>query len=561
MRRISKERLLAGAALATAMIPFGLGALAVEPESGDPATAVAVDEVLVTARKREEVLRDVPAAVTAITEAQAETLVLDRAEDYLRQLPGATLVTSGPEYLNDITMRGQGGGRLAFSETATGLYRDGMYAAGGGFGGRTLGRMDLFDVDRVEVLRGPQGALLGRNSVGGAINVVANRPDTELGGRLTGRYADPERTDLEAVLNLPLGDRFAVRLGGFVSDQRDGFIHNLDTGQVVDDQSYAGARLTAEARPTGEAVLGLVWERSESEAPSFTSLGQRATRIDGVVLDPSASSRTGMNRRGVSEISEDVLMLRGDFALSWADLSVKAARTERDGARRNEDGDHFNGNTGIDVAPGAARASSARSVERPRIRDVESRRTRRVEGRRQGRLALHLPLIEVARTRARHLERGLPMNFFGHGPRLADHTTRTVTTPNNDTLYSVAHVDLSQGPVSIVLPRTGGRYLSLALMDAYTNNFAVLGTRTTGDDGGYFTIVGPYDAAEGPNVVRSPTPHVWALGRVLVEAPHDLAAARLVQAGITMQGPRVAPPPVVADRHAHWPSTSPPPDG
>lgn len=163
-----------------------------------------------------------------------------------------------------------------------------------------------------------------------------------------------------------------------------------------------------------------------------------------------------------------------------------------------------------------------------------------------------LPLIELARTRTRNMARGLPMNVFGHGAKLADHTARVVTTPNNDTLYSVGHIDLSNGPVNIVLPRSGDRYLSLALMDAYTNNFAVLGSRTTGADGGFFTLVGPRDAADGPNVVRSPTPHVWALGRVLVEGAHDLADARAVQAGLTMQGPAAAPVGAFADRNASW---------
>lgn len=164
-----------------------------------------------------------------------------------------------------------------------------------------------------------------------------------------------------------------------------------------------------------------------------------------------------------------------------------------------------------------------------------------------------LPLIEVAQTRARNLAQGLPMNAFGHGSKLADHRARVVTTPNNDTLYSVGHIDLSKGPVSLVLPRSGDRYLSLALMDAYTNNFAVLGTRTTGRDGGFFTLVGPADAAEGPNVVRSPTRHVWALGRVLVEGEHDLADARVIQRGLSMQGPSVEAPGPFADRRSAWP--------
>lgn len=163
-----------------------------------------------------------------------------------------------------------------------------------------------------------------------------------------------------------------------------------------------------------------------------------------------------------------------------------------------------------------------------------------------------LPLVEIAQTRDRGVAVGSRMNVFGHMRKLADHTSRAVTTPNNDTFYSTAQLDLSQGPVSITLPPTGDRYISLALMDAYTNNFAILGTRTTGPDGGTFTLVGPADAADGPNVVRSPTRHVWALARILVDGPHDADAAKSVQHGISIQGPAVEPPASSAHRGADW---------
>ncbi len=163
-----------------------------------------------------------------------------------------------------------------------------------------------------------------------------------------------------------------------------------------------------------------------------------------------------------------------------------------------------------------------------------------------------LPLIEIASTRTRGLVAGSRMNSFGHMRRLADHTARAVTTPNNDTFYSTAQVDLSDGPVTITLPATGERYISLQLMDAYTNSFAILGTRTTGGGGGTFTLVGPNDAAEGRNVVRAPTNHVWALARILVDGPPDAEAAKAVQQGISMQGPAMETPGPFAARSAPW---------
>lgn len=163
-----------------------------------------------------------------------------------------------------------------------------------------------------------------------------------------------------------------------------------------------------------------------------------------------------------------------------------------------------------------------------------------------------LPLIEIASTRARGLSVGSKINVFGHMRNLANHTSRAVTTPNNDTFYSTAQVDLSAGPVTVTLPAAGDRYISLQLMDAYTNSFAILGTRTTGPHGGTFTLVGPNDPAEGRSVVRCPTNHVWALARILVDGADDAEAARAVQRGVSMQGPAVEMVQTFANRGAGW---------
>jgi outer membrane receptor protein involved in Fe transport len=316
--------------------------------------AHSLEEVVVTARKREERLRDIPIAASAITEAMRESLVLDNLDDYLRQTPSTTLVTSGPEYLNDITIRGQGSGRLGFSETATGLFRDGMYSAGGGFGGRSLTRMDTLDVSRIEVLRGPQGALFGRNSVGGAINVVTNRPRQELAISATARAWNTDRRDGEFVFNVPLGDDLALRIAGLIHDQNEGFIRNETTGHDVDTQRYRGARAAFEYAPTDSLRFGAMYEYYDSAAPAFGTLGQRATRVDGTTLDPDRYRRADLDREGGSDITQHYALLTADYRFAAADLALKVSRAERDGSRSNEDFDHFAGHSGIDVAPGAA---------------------------------------------------------------------------------------------------------------------------------------------------------------------------------------------------------------
>lgn len=169
-----------------------------------------------------------------------------------------------------------------------------------------------------------------------------------------------------------------------------------------------------------------------------------------------------------------------------------------------------------------------------------------------------LPLVAMESFRRRRMGLG-PMNDMFHARKLLHFKSRHITAPNNDTLYSNAWLDLRQGPAVIELPETGDRYISVAVMDMWTDNVAILGTRTTGGDGGRFTIVGPdaaTDGIDGP-IVRSTTPICWVLARILVTGPEDLAAARAVQDGIVL---RMSPPPNTPDgdpaqgtRTAPWP--------
>ncbi len=161
-----------------------------------------------------------------------------------------------------------------------------------------------------------------------------------------------------------------------------------------------------------------------------------------------------------------------------------------------------------------------------------------------------LPWIEMATTRARVLKRGAQPNRIYHRRKLSDHTDRSVTTPNNDTLYSLAWIDLTQGPVTLTIPPSGKRYVSAAILNMFTDNDAVLGTRVNGGEGGVFTIVGPGQSLEGDRVVRVLTPHAWVLVRTLVDGPADMAAARAVQSGFKVSGPKAAKPPAYLERDA-----------
>jgi hypothetical protein len=168
-----------------------------------------------------------------------------------------------------------------------------------------------------------------------------------------------------------------------------------------------------------------------------------------------------------------------------------------------------------------------------------------------------LPLIETARVRAHGPEYapsangGDGINAFIHYRDLATPAERLVTSPNVDTLYSLAFVDLGNGPATVTLPATGNRYFSLQLMDMYTNSFAVIGTRTNGGDGGPFVLVGPRDAAPA-GAIGAPTPWIWALVRIGVNGPEEMEIVHKIQDGIALEASPARPLGSFAERQSAW---------
>lgn len=154
------------------------------------------------------------------------------------------------------------------------------------------------------------------------------------------------------------------------------------------------------------------------------------------------------------------------------------------------------------------------------------------------------PIYEIARTAQERTGavdgRTGRLNKIGHRSVLMDHTTRMVTGPNTDTIYSSAFLDLSGGPLELDVPTEHERYFSIAFMNTLTDNFAYIGTRATGGEGGKFWVVGPTWQGEvpaGAELVRCDTNDVWMLGRILVNGPADLDEAIALQTQIQLTVP------------------------
>jgi iron complex outermembrane receptor protein len=227
------------------------------------AESLALEEVIVTSRKREESLQDVPISVTSVTEElnRASVRSLRDMADFTPNLyiernqgtPGGV----------NISMRG-----VEYSETdksydpSIGVVVDGMYL------GTAAGSMlNNFDTKRVEILRGPQGTLFGKNTTGGVIHVVRGDVTGEFGGKVSATVGSDGREDVQGVLNLPMGENGGIKLFGN-SISSDGYFYNTTLNEKVfgDDKTTFGAAIRWE--PTEDFDIQLHVERNNDDTDS-----------------------------------------------------------------------------------------------------------------------------------------------------------------------------------------------------------------------------------------------------------------------------------------------------
>jgi len=252
--KVRRNHLLFGAALAV-LLPAAPPALAQDADAGA--------EIVVTATKRAERLLDVPAAITAITSDQIETIGAHSTRDLVNFAPGVALQSDG--FNNTVIIRG-----IAASGTVStplvGTIIDGVpYGSSSGvaYGGSSAINVNLSDVERVEVLKGPQGTLYGASAMGGLLSYVmkSSVPDAmEASGAV--EVFDTRRGDMsylvEGAIAAPIvADRVALRVSGFYNDF-DGFIDNPRTGdRNADERTAKGGRIALNLRPTDTLQVDL----------------------------------------------------------------------------------------------------------------------------------------------------------------------------------------------------------------------------------------------------------------------------------------------------------------
>ena len=267
----------------TAAIPFA----AVAQESGQ----LVLEEIIVTAQKRQETLQDVPISVHVLGSAILNDASLDKIEEIQHYVPNLQMTESGIS--TQMYIRGIGTGNNQGFEQSVGMYIDGVY-----YGRQQLIRAPLFDLERIEVLRGPQGVLFGKNTIAGALNMTSAKPTDDFTGLLSLEGGDYGIFDAQAMVSGPLSDNVRGRLAVRYYEE-DGYFTNIFRGRDETVREDVAIRGMLEWDPTDNLALSL-----KIESNQFDAVGRSISIVqDDVSIPPFPTA--GLN---FDQIFEFVLM-------------------------------------------------------------------------------------------------------------------------------------------------------------------------------------------------------------------------------------------------------------
>ena len=241
------------------------------------------EEIIITARKREENPLNIPIAVTVLGRINLERRGVENISTISDIVPNVSFssggTSSGSGSAAVIYIRGVGQNDFTpVTDPGVGIYVDGIYL------GRTIGAvLDIVDLERLEVLRGPQGTLFGRNTIGGAINLITREPTDETGGRIKLTTGQDDLYSVSANLDLPIAKRLSMTVAGLFR-KREGYVKRPLVGDALGDEDTYGGRLKLLFRPTESLTLKMSLEGTrerENSAPEVaTDIKENAPFIE-----------------------------------------------------------------------------------------------------------------------------------------------------------------------------------------------------------------------------------------------------------------------------------------
>ncbi len=267
--------------MAAALVTAGLSSIA---------TAQVLEEVVVTAQQRSESMQDVPISMVAMSGDKINEQAITKMEDFSMNMPAVT-VAQNP-IGNFIFIRGVGtGGANQGIEQSVATFHDGVF-----MGRHQLSRAPFMDLDRIEVLRGPQSILFGKNTIGGALSVHTARPTEEFEGSVQGLYGSDGEQEVNAVISGPLTDNLRGRIA-YRNYQLDGYLENVMTGNDAPGREDETLRLSLEWDASDNVRVNAKYEHSEfQQEESITQLG----RVGVPPYTAGAAQLTALTRASVA---------------------------------------------------------------------------------------------------------------------------------------------------------------------------------------------------------------------------------------------------------------------
>jgi len=218
-----------------------------------------IEEVVVTATKQESSLQDTAIAVSAFDQAALERENIDDAMDIQFSVPNLHF-TKTNFAASSLSIRGIGRSVVATSgDSGVGIHFNGAFLQQ-----TSIFESEFFDVQRVEILRGPQGTLYGRNTTGGVVNIIPAKAGDEFEASIDLQLGDYDNQKIHGMVNLPVTDQLQVRLSGMTLE-RDGYTDNTYTGKDIDDRSLWSSRIGVRFVPTDNVEANFFWQHFEED--------------------------------------------------------------------------------------------------------------------------------------------------------------------------------------------------------------------------------------------------------------------------------------------------------
>ena len=318
------------------------------------------EEVIVTAEKRDESLQSVSQAVTAITDSEIDAKNITSFVDLSSIVPGVT-VAKNEGYKTIISIRGVGNetNQNAIAAPSVAYHMDGVFIASP-FSLQT----DFIDVQRIEVLRGPQGTLFGQNSTGGAINVISNKPTTdERFSKADITYGDYGMKQLRSSSNFPISDNVSTKLS-LSAMTREGFTENLATGQDLDDAHNLSFRTDWMIDVNDTTSLRIFGQ--------YSSVDRNGAAIRGIDDQSPGMRKLSQNTISKQELTSSVFAMIFETDLGYASLKILASSQEDDISVTRDNDRHNFGDPVLSI-PGLGTGATYQQAEfRPETSLVET---------------------------------------------------------------------------------------------------------------------------------------------------------------------------------------------